>query len=993
MVLGQNQDQEFGNQAASRTIIKIQGQEFMLSGPVAIDPASDFAQGIKTGPASFDTRLHSFFDAVDDFSAGVGYDRIDIREDIGVYNSISTYPVDTRRSKHTHAAPYLERIWSWIPDGTGFSQNRNPMVSADGVLVFGDRLVTIHPFVPLLYTDDGWVWRYEDTIGGTNAYWALSTKLAGAFHGESGTGYFILNVDDGVVPNAMAIYFTDPTGTISQQGPLPYWDIIYSRISEQFFSLGNTGVTIGAGTYPTAGPSSGNLPSGQGQILGEMTSPHGNPAIYFSKGGKLFYAERFYSEFDGTYVTQFNESVVGTGFHVGGSTFFNGALALTDGLGIKTYQTGNFSEIIRPIGLEFRSMPSVLEGGLIRGLAADENNLYAGMQVADDLYILAYNGRGWNIQGKIDSFYLQHMFTGRIPASTWPTTSRGLYLVGTNVQENAVTIRPSGNGNYTAWTGTTGVYTDYDDDIPDDATTFITSTALNDRESWTHSKVDSIGRLLTDVLSGKTVVQVNLVARCRTSTANPSSIKLFRRSAGVDTDGSSKAVTSTSWTTLRQPWFGLSLTAADINAMEFGIKKDADADGVDCTQMYVELVWTSGVEAQIWKMHLPISGSIPRRGTDRFMPNWGLRTSWVDGGFVDLRGGLYNLQGFGTFDSDEYMNVYYSTDFDETNRTLLGTIDEDGHKLLFGHSHEEGISFRNYRLDFEGIAGVPDVTIPSSAATSNVALGDAAGRVRIAQSFTVTADTKLDAVRAYMRKENTSHVDSTHYLVCNLMSNSGSSPNAVLASTVKVVKPSEMLDYTNMGWRTFVFDTNNRPTLTAGTTYWIEFRVLLRTDGTTDYTDASSYYRIATAPDATYATYTAKSGTAAQTYTALTADLVVEIITDKTKTADMRGYVVNYNKRPKFRVQFQAPIDVQGMIDADMKVDGETPTLENVYAKCIDLWNSETLLEYEIPGVRKGHCMLSAMPSQFDDIGPYREPSGRISLQILEPTQSHTEET
>ena len=292
-------DLSTSNKPTSRSYISIDGQPFYLAQPVQIDPASDFAQGIKTGPASNDQRLHAFFVSVNDYSGGIGYKAIDIREDVGVYHK-STLGVDSRRSNHIHGPPYIQILHSVQNStlGTGWVINRNPTANYDSAIRFENRLCLAVPGA-IFHTTDGITFT-RVSLSNKN-----TTKIVNAFFGPSGTGYFVFQEGTSISADASATRSTNGTSWTDEDN-FPFWDIWFSPTYAVFILLGNTNIDGSAATYPTADIAAGNLPVGQGQIFGEMVNPRGFMGVYFSKAGRLY---NWYKDDAG--VAHISESIVG----------------------------------------------------------------------------------------------------------------------------------------------------------------------------------------------------------------------------------------------------------------------------------------------------------------------------------------------------------------------------------------------------------------------------------------------------------------------------------------------------------------------------------------------------------------------------------------------------------------------------------------------------------------------------------------------------------
>lgn len=160
----------------------------------------------------------------------------------------------------------------------------------------------------------------------------------------------------------------------------------------------------------------------------------------------------------------------------------------------------------------------------------------------------------------------------------------GFGTVANNPQVTRLT--PSGNGNYTAWAGD---YNDVNEVPPNDGTTFISSSTLNQQESFTITP--------NTVLDDRKIlaVQVRAVGALLTSQQD---FALFVRSAGTDS-----ALTSGTWKSATYTWslttdvenatyeFDPATSApwlpAAVKAVEIGIKNtDTDGAGQRVTALY-----------------------------------------------------------------------------------------------------------------------------------------------------------------------------------------------------------------------------------------------------------------------------------------------------------------------------------------------------------------------------------------------------------------------
>lgn len=87
-------------------VIILGGQIFPIKGPIRGEPASEFETGIKVGTPTYDHREHAFFLVMDDWSAGFGYRRLGVRDELGTFWDVNPDNApDTRRPGHLTLAP------------------------------------------------------------------------------------------------------------------------------------------------------------------------------------------------------------------------------------------------------------------------------------------------------------------------------------------------------------------------------------------------------------------------------------------------------------------------------------------------------------------------------------------------------------------------------------------------------------------------------------------------------------------------------------------------------------------------------------------------------------------------------------------------------------------------------------------------------------------------------------------------------------------------
>src|SRR3990167_2611073 len=106
---------------ANDDVINLGGQAFPVKGFTRGNSVSEFETGIKIGRATYDQREHAFFLVLDDFSAGFGHRRLDIRDELGTFwDSSKTNAPDLRRPSHFTLVPrHRVTAIDTLPDNVG----------------------------------------------------------------------------------------------------------------------------------------------------------------------------------------------------------------------------------------------------------------------------------------------------------------------------------------------------------------------------------------------------------------------------------------------------------------------------------------------------------------------------------------------------------------------------------------------------------------------------------------------------------------------------------------------------------------------------------------------------------------------------------------------------------------------------------------------------------------------------------------------------------
>lgn len=839
---------------------------------IGADPASDFNAGIKTGPVDYDQRLHAEFIAVDDYSGGHGFDEVNVREDIGLYWK-STLGVDTSRSKHIHAPPFVKKVFETTSDyALDVNNGRSPMPSSRTLAKIDDKVVFGWPGV-FLYTDDGNGFDVVQETAGT------PTKLIGSFTGViSGTVYQYLKYLQGDSGPSLRSYRSTDGTTWAEENSATLWDVTFSQ--GYFWALGEDGVQLSA-TYPTTATQSG-LPKGYGQFIGPGKTPTGRIGMYFIKAGRLYYAikaedfvrtewDEVNEEWVDTFLSPDNleliqEAIIAPGFNIIGAAYFGTVIMLTNGYSMIAYQVSGTQEVKNDVGFQnFREATPEVVNGMIRAMASDANKMYAAVQNGTDCYICAWNERGWSVLKKIERFTVEYIDLANYPLDSWPTTKRSLYIVGSGnggiYGTTATSIqRPSADGPDTAWTGTFADV-DEDDEGGDGDTSYITNSTSGQMESF--AVQEGSGRFFGDYPDGLFRPVKAIVHALVNEQAGGGSFNLFLKtydSSGVEgtVHGSDQSPTSeyveyTSEFTIEPdqstPW------AYTGYRTYIGIRNRANVE-LRCTQMWIEWVF-SAKSVEIYDMHLPAINLVPTRGEDNFEDTWDLYTGWMDGGFRDLRGALYEFLAGGNFSASNYIDVYYMIDDVETE-IYLGRVDENNEDLHWGTVTREGIEFRSFALRFVGVNLPQDInndididdfagnaiTNPIEAKLVSIPFGGSHANTKVAQSFVATNGGVVKRVSLRLQKiwewdeSNPSHFPAYNAdggVTLTIMPDNGGEPAEIAPPefTPSNVVSSSYLDggfeIDDLGhgpvalhsYIEFSFENSIENELTAGSTYWL----------------------------------------------------------------------------------------------------------------------------------------------------------------------------
>lgn len=450
--------------AAELDKVTLNAIDYKIKGTVVIQPVAEFETGLKVGQATYDNREQAFYLVLDDFSAGFGHRRLNIRDALGTfYDAYPTNGADTARAGHITLPPFTHTQSTPTAPTANLMTKRGPSYpycNASGVR----QLVGIGSGI---YSSNGAnVWNREFAGGAdagqctaivpfiTNAPGAPVKHFA-AFNSQSGlltgTARYQKSTDDGDTwANGAANYVFED---------LMFWD------NKLIAALGRQIVfgTIVAGTEvwniddPNDGEYIASVAEGHIHFVGVAQAPNGEPAVHFTDEHRLwwldFYARKCYP------------IELGLGGHMAVSTIWSGGIYISDGWNVFEYNPSGQS--VRNIGFPRKDgvPPSLRDelGGFyyIRHLIPSDDYMYAvaSSSALNKTILFRYNGSGWNQLGApFSSFYSNVGFQANFPL-VGDVTSRLITMAGaasttsTTVKINALQIPALSN---TPTTGTVG---------------------------------------------------------------------------------------------------------------------------------------------------------------------------------------------------------------------------------------------------------------------------------------------------------------------------------------------------------------------------------------------------------------------------------------------------------------------------------------------------------------------------------------------------------
>lgn len=188
------------------SVVTLDSKDYVVDGPVIVQPAEDWAIGIRQGSPTYESREHAFFKSFESFEGGVGLEYGDAREhpdrmwaSVGVrtFESaknitlgplVTTSALPSQPSSQTGGAfaVYEEggsiKFWFGAGDKLYNKTDKNAWAAEVVAMHASDRVLDLTPF-----RDDNNVVNLMMAVGGQEAYW-MKTGGGGWSQPTSGDG-------------------------------------------------------------------------------------------------------------------------------------------------------------------------------------------------------------------------------------------------------------------------------------------------------------------------------------------------------------------------------------------------------------------------------------------------------------------------------------------------------------------------------------------------------------------------------------------------------------------------------------------------------------------------------------------------------------------------------------------------------------------------------------------------------------------------------------
>jgi len=375
--------------------LTLAGQSFYVSGPVRVNSVAEWTQGLKVGRATYDERLHAFWLCLDDFSAGIGHRRLEIREELGTCWD-NTGGIDIRRARHITLPPTVDAAAITAPAAVDYT-GRSPGRPITGTTTGGTALLaglggsiyrstdnatgftkvkdiasatmisTILEYSPPTPAAATALYAFCEGGGGTARY-QRSTDAVTWADGGSGTQKVI---EDAIVWREMLI------------GTRPISEIIFSVDGQTW------NIDVAADAHPI-------WRAGYGRVIfvGAFMAPWGEGVVHFLATNQEGIISLFALDFD---PRQAYEIPLGIGSSILYAIIHQNYIALTDGFQIYLWD----GQTVRNISWGRKwAVPPCLQYGCVAKLCSVGDYLYALYETTDGAQqLMCYNGAGWTTLG------------------------------------------------------------------------------------------------------------------------------------------------------------------------------------------------------------------------------------------------------------------------------------------------------------------------------------------------------------------------------------------------------------------------------------------------------------------------------------------------------------------------------------------------------------------------------------------------------------------
>jgi len=407
---------------------------YCVYGPILARAITEFSAGLKVGRATYDEREHCFWLVLDDFSGGVGYKKLDMREQLGTcWDNVGG--VDIRFGGRVILPPDIDTLAA-SPGSYDYGivgpVGRMPyLLSAIGgasghlYVGIGDEIYQT-PAARTSLTHRGTITnckRINSIVefcepGGTRYLYAAGTDASGTtymFRSTDGTTWAI--VPDSTWLGAKkciedVTVYNKGGGVNLLVGATPIAKIVMSTDGVEW-SDDNATEPV---TYYDSG-------YGAVTFMGTATGHWGGPAIYFINAGKLYALD-----FDNQTAHPIN---LGSALRLVTGCIHQDSVVVTDSFAVYQYLAGGI-ETVRQIGPRVKDgLPPCMATGCITCLFSDGEFLYAVWSLAGTTQLMVHTGTGWTPVGPAIATFASFVgFMERLPVLFTATQSRRIWIMG-----------------------------------------------------------------------------------------------------------------------------------------------------------------------------------------------------------------------------------------------------------------------------------------------------------------------------------------------------------------------------------------------------------------------------------------------------------------------------------------------------------------------------------------------------------------------------------